>query len=222
MRMQPMRQSAIAFNSKKLSLEGVIAFPEEGSGSLPALLVCHPHPMLGGNMDNPVVMALCRAAVAEGMASLRFNFRGVGGSEGDFGDGRGEQEDLKAALNVLRRWPGIDGKRLALVGYSFGASVILDGLRHYKSARSLILIAAPISSVERSPILANERPKLFLVGQRDGLVSSVHLQSALDGVTQPVEFGEVPEADHGLGGHESAVAERAVEFAVRTLRDDGG
>ena len=91
-----------------------------------------------------------------------------------------EHEDIKAALNMMRRWPGVDGKRVALAGYSFGAGVILRGLRHFRGARSLALIAPPISAVRESRIVKDKRPKLFVVGREDRLVSSVDLQRVLD------------------------------------------
>ena len=69
------------------------------------------------------------------LASVRFNFRGVGASQGEFTNGDEERDDLRAALKTLGAWPGMDRKRLALVGYSFGASVILADLAHYKTAR---------------------------------------------------------------------------------------
>ena len=211
-----MRQTAIQFTSDKLSLEGVLTLPQGVPGAHPVLLVCHAHPALGGNMDNQVIAAICRAAEGQGIASLRFNFRGVGDSEGQFSNGEGEQRDLESALNVLRRWPEIDPKRLALVGYSFGASVLLDGLGHCKSARSLAFIAPPISSVRGSRIRKDSRPKLFLVGQRDRIVPSVQLQRALDEVRQPMHFSELHGADHGLIGHEEAVADCVVDFLVAT------
>ena len=212
-----MRQTAIQFTSDKLSLEGVLALPQGVSGAHPALLVCHAHPALGGNMDNPVVTAICRAAEGQGIGSLRFNFRGVGDSEGQFSNGEAEQHDLESALSVLRRWPDINPKRLTLVEYSFGASVLLDGLGYCKSARSLAFIAPPISSVRGSKIRKDRRPKMFLVGQRDRIVPSVQLQAALDEVRRPLQFSELPGADHGLIGHEEAVAKCVVDFLVTTL-----
>ena len=173
-----MRRTAIGFTSQGLKLEGVLSVPEdlsarapgapgvsETSGNLPAILMCHPHPKLGGDMESPVVLAVCGAAAREGIASMRFNFRGVGDSEGAFSDGEGEQKDMEAALSVLRRWPGIDGKRLAVAGYSFGAAVILDGLKLCKPAQSFALIAPPVSSVRRSRIGRDRRPRLFVRGQ---------------------------------------------------------
>ena len=160
-----MHKTAISFTSQGHSLDGVLSLPEELPKPYPALLVCHPHPALGGNMDNGVVTAICRAAEGRGLATLRFNFRGVGKSGGAFSNGPEEQRDLAAALDVLRRWPAIDRKRVALAGYSFGASVILSGLRHCKAARCFVLISPPISSVRKSPIVNDRRPKLFLVGR---------------------------------------------------------
>ena len=213
-----MRQTAVDFfTSKRLSLEGVVAGPESPGERLPAFVACHPHPMLGGNMDNPVVTAVVRAADRDGLASLRFNFRGVGASQGTFSNGSEEQKDVKAGLEFLQVMPGIDRARLGLVGYSFGAAVVLNGLRRYKAARSLVLIAPPVSSVRQSRIRKDKRPKLFLVGQRDRVVPSADLQRALDDVRAPVQFAELPDADHSFSGREEEVAERVSEFLLQTL-----
>ena len=217
-----MTRSAIAFRTGKLQLEGIISLPEGTPGPYPAILVCHPHPKLGGNMENDVVAAICEAAAREGFASLRFNFRGVGGSEGSFGEGEREQQDVKAALGVLRAWPDVDRKRTVLAGYSFGAGVILEGLRHYKASRGLALVAPPISAVRTSRVRDDKRPKLFVVGDKDRLVESVALQGELDGVRQPVRFHEIQGADHGLSGFEEGVAAHVLAFARQALEIDGG
>ena len=153
-----MRQTAVGFESKKAALEGILTVPEGSSEPYPVLVVCHAHPTLGGNMNNPIISAICTNADKAGMASLRFNFRGVEGSQGDFTNGDAEKDDLKAALEVARHWPGLDKNRIALVGYSFGAAVILRGLRKYKHAASLTLIAPPISAVRESRIRKDKGP----------------------------------------------------------------
>ena len=153
-----MRQTAIGFRSQGLSLEGVLTSPQGIEGELPTLVVCHPHPVLGGDMENAVVTAICRAADIRGLATLRFNFRGVGDSEGEFSNGKGEQRDLEAALRVARRWPGLDGKRVAVAGYSFGASVVLGGLRRCGAARCLAFVAPPIAAVKDSRIASDSGP----------------------------------------------------------------
>ena len=217
-----MRQTAIDFfTSKRLSLEGVFTTPEGIPKPPPALLVCHPHPMLGGSMDHPLVMAICRTAHREGIASLRFNFRGVGASQGTFSNGQQEHKDLKSAFEILKLLPGIDPFRLAVVGYSFGASVVLSGLTRCKAARSFVLIAPPVSSVKKSRISKDKRPKLFIAGERDSVVPSVALQSALDELRTPVQFTEIKDADHTLGEQLQEVADRVLAFLPETLPPPG-
>ena len=212
-----MRQTAIAFKSKGLTLEGVLALPTELPQPYPALVMCHPHPMLSGNMDHSVVSTVCRAVSDAGFASFRFNFRGVEGSEGEFKNGEAVHDDIKAALNMIRRWPGVDGKRVALGGYSFGAGAILRGLRHFRTARSLVLIAPPLSSIGDSRIVKDKRRKLFVVGQNDRLVSSVELQRVLDGVREPLQFREIADGDHSLSGCEWEVADQVAGFVRESL-----
>ena len=212
-----MRQSAIDFQSKRISLDGVLTTPREHPPPYPAVVVCHAHPTLGGNMDSPLVTAICRAADAMGFATLRFNFRGVGNSQGEFTNGDREHEDVKAALNVMKRWPDVDGKRLALVAHSFSAGVALKGLKQTKAAGSLVLIAPPISSLQGSRARRDKRPKLFIVGQNDKISPTAELQRILDEMADPVNFAEIPGADHGLIGHEVRVADRVAEFLAESL-----
>ena len=82
-----MRQSAVSFITKGLTLEGIIALPD-GEGPFPGVVMCHPHPLMGGNMDNNVVVAVTFGLADAGIASLRFNFRGVGNSQGETRQGR--------------------------------------------------------------------------------------------------------------------------------------
>ncbi len=89
-----------------------------------AVVLCHPHPVYGGTMDNRVIYRAAKCAAQEGFAALRFNFRGVGRSTGTFDQGLGEKDDVKAAMDWLgSKYPGLP---LALVGYSFGAWVGLQ------------------------------------------------------------------------------------------------
>ena len=218
-----MRQSAIAFTSRKgllggsLTLEGVISTPVTGGSPSPALLVCHPHPLFGGSMENAVVTALCRAADGLGMATLRFNFRGVGGSQGSFSKGRGEARDLGAALSVLRRWPGVDPSRVAVAGYSFGAGVLLRNPPPRRRAAALVLVAPPVSAVRESPLRRDGRPRLFVTGEADRVSPPLDLQRALDAMAPPVRFVQVPGADHSLRGHEAEVGRHVAQFLVEAL-----
>ncbi|MCH8062322.1 MAG: alpha/beta hydrolase [Chloroflexi bacterium] len=212
-----MRQSAISFDSKRASLDGVLTTPQELPPPYPTVVVCHAHPTLGGDMDSPLITAICRAADAKGFATLRFNFRGVGSSGGEFTNGDREHEDVKAALNVMKRWPDMDGKRLALVAYSFSAGVALRGLKQTRAAGSLVLIAPPISSLQGSRAKRDKRPKLYIVGQNDKISPTAELQRVLDEMADPVNFAEIPDADHGLIGHEGQVADRVADFLAESL-----
>lgn len=95
-----LRQSAVSFPCGKLRLEGICYFPE-GKEVFPAVVLCHPHPLYGGSMDNNVVLAVASVLVSKSIIALMFNFRGVGGSEGGYGGGVAEQEDVKAAIKWL-------------------------------------------------------------------------------------------------------------------------
>ena len=213
-----MRYSAIGiYSTGKILLDGVIASPVEGAALVPAVLICHPHPMLGGDMNNPVVSAVEVEANERGMASLRFDFRGVARSEGDFSNGEQEWNDVKHALNFLKGFPGVDGSKIGIVGYSFGASVVLRALSKLKQAKAIALIAPPLGSVDVPGVKKDKRSKLFVVGQNDAVVPSPRLQRQLDDLRGPVQFTEIPDADHRLNGHEKAVAERVVDFMLDTL-----
>ena len=212
-----MRQTSINFKSKRLTLEGVLTVPQEQPGPFPAAVLCHPHPLFGGSMDNAVVMAIARALDAAGIATLRFNFRGVGNSEGTFSKGAKEQQDLRSALELLRQWPGIDAKRLALVGYSFGAQVILQGLGNYKKAKALALLSPPLPSFDGSPVGKSSQSKLFMVGDSDRLADPARLEQAVANLASPVEFRVVPKADHSWKDHEQEAAQGIAHFLGEAL-----
>ena len=207
-----MRQTAVSFKSKGLTLEGVLSLPQGRTGPFPAAVLCHPHPLFGGTMDNAVITTVAGALDGAGIATLRFNFRGVPPSEGKSDDGKGEQQDIRAALDILKRWPGIDGKRLALVGYSFAAQVILRGLERYGAARALALISPPLSAFDDSPIARSSTAKLFLIGSGDRLIGPKRLRERAAALPPPTEFREIPEADHSWRGHEPEAAQHVAEF----------
>ena len=115
-----MKERRVTFKSSDLTLEGMIASPD-GAGPHRAAVVCHPHPLYGGSMYNNVVDAVLEAMHARGFATLRFNFRGVGQSEGEFDNGNGEADDTVAAIRFLIAQKGVRADGAVLAGYSFGA-----------------------------------------------------------------------------------------------------
>src|ERR1700719_3146739 len=115
-----MDEIQVSFRSGDLTLEGLLANP---GGGAPAAVVCHPHPMYGGSMYNNVVERILAAMWQAGYATLRFNFRGVGASDGEHDGGRGEVDDAAAAMTYLRSQPGVARSGAVMAGYSFGAMV---------------------------------------------------------------------------------------------------
>ncbi len=216
-----MRQTAIQFFSHEMAVEGVLSTPsrspELGANSKSGLvIVCHPHPLLGGDMDNAVVTAICRALDRLALASLRFNFRGVKGSEGRFSNGPGETDDLLAAMDAMTHWPGVDSKRMAVAGYSFGAGVVLGAMDQLKAARGFAAVAPPLSAMRAMPATAN-RPTLFMAGTNDRISPPVELQRALDDVEGPVKFKQVAKADHALVGRHDEVGGAVARFLAQFL-----
>ncbi|MFO8058070.1 MAG: alpha/beta fold hydrolase [bacterium] len=108
----------VEFYSRGLRLEG--RYRSAGASGAPAAVICHPHPLFGGSMDNNVVYALEAGMVSRGVSTFCFNFRGAGESEGEFDDMRGEVDDVLAAISWLAARPDIDPYRIGLAGYSFG------------------------------------------------------------------------------------------------------
>ena len=107
-------EEKISFLSDGYEIEGLL----EKSSLQKGVVITHPHPLYGGDMHNNVVVAMARVYRQKGYTTLRFNFRGVGNSQGSYGDGVGEQEDVRAAISYLA---GLSTLKIDLAGYSFGA-----------------------------------------------------------------------------------------------------
>ncbi|MCX7823540.1 MAG: hypothetical protein N2260_08905 [Syntrophobacterales bacterium] len=137
------------------------------------VVICHPHPLYGGDMENGVVVAIQRAFSDLGMSTLRFNFRGVGASEGSYDDGRGEVEDLISACRFMRSRGIIT---LYGAGYSFGSWILLRGYSR-ESFKGLVLIAPPLDVMDFEGLkLPMSIPSLIVVGSRDEFCSQRSLQ----------------------------------------------
>ncbi len=113
-----MTESVIKFPCGDITLEGKWHLPD-GKGPFPVVIVCHPHPLHGGNKSHPVIKGICSELASRSIAALRFNFRGVGRSGGSYGEGITEQEDIKAAITFALSEKDIDAKRLGFGGLFF-------------------------------------------------------------------------------------------------------
>lgn len=200
-----------------LTLEGILYLPA-GGGPFPAVAVCHPHPLYGGTMFNNVVYAICDGLAEQRIASLRFNFRGAGNSEGQHGGGTEEVFDAQGALNFLEANPAVDRDRLGLAGYSFGARVAVHTADRDPRVRALAAISLPTRDLAGSGTLAHSTfPKLFVVGDQDHIVAGGELQRFVEGLPEPAELHLAPGADHFWGGYEGLLAPLVGGFFARAL-----
>jgi len=202
----------ITFTSEGLTLEGVLHQP--ASAPFPAAAVCHPHPLYGGDMNNSVVVAVCQALAEAGIAGLRFNYRGVGRSEGKHGDGLGERTDAAAALAYLRRLAQAEQDRVSIVGYSFGATVALT------AADERVAAAAAISTPsfgQGVPDLAIRCPALLISGEQDEIAPAASLTTLAHAIGPQCQVTVVPGADHFWWGYEEQLAELVAQFFRQCL-----
>ncbi len=145
-----------------VTLEARLAVPP---GTSAGVVICHPHPLYGGDLENPVVVRAQEVCAQLGLATLRFNFRGVGHSSGSHGAGVGEQDDARAALDALARQPGV--RSLAIAGYSFGAWIAaLVGSRDAR-VRAMALVAPPLTGYDFGAIEGKRAPTLAVCGTAD-------------------------------------------------------
>lgn len=157
-------------------------------------VLCHPHPLFGGTMDNKVVQTMARALVQLGWRSARFNFRGIGGSVGHWDEGRGEVDDALAVIAAQRR----PGEALLLGGFSFGGYVASHAAARVSvsaSASKLVLVAPAVSNFALAPVPADT---LVIHGEQDDVVP---LAAVLDWARpQPLPVTVVPGTGHFFHG----------------------
>jgi alpha/beta superfamily hydrolase len=202
----------ITFTSEGLTLEGI--FHQPVSAPFLAAAVCHPHPLYGGDMNNNVVVAVCRALAEAGIASLRFNYRGVGRSEGKYGDGLGERTDAAAALAYLRQSAQVERDRMGIIGYSFGATVALMAADEQVAA--VAAISTP-SFDQDIPNVAIRCPTLLISGEQDEIAPSANLSALARTIGPQCQVAVVRGADHFWWGHEEELAERVAQFCQQSL-----
>jgi alpha/beta superfamily hydrolase len=212
-----MKTKNIFFPCGKLQLEGVCWYPDKND-KFPCVVLCHPHPMYGGSMNNNVIMALASALPPKGIIALMFNFRGVGKSQGSFDNGIGEQEDAKAAVDWLVAQPEVDADKIVMAGYSFGASVALPEARHDPRVRALALISPALIDEPKMAQLGDYPiPKLIICGDADEFVPISQLDLMKQKTAEPKQFEIIPGVNHFWLGYETIMAEKVATFFSEVL-----
>jgi alpha/beta superfamily hydrolase len=179
------------------SLEARVEEPEPGSQPAVVGVVCHPHPLYGGTMQNKVVHALGRAMQELGAPTVRFNFRGVGASDGAYDAGRGEIDDAVAVVDWARaRW---NCQALWLAGFSFGSAVALQAAAIVRPV-ALVTVAPPVGRLLATTTAHPRCRWLVVQGDQDELVDFATVQSWARGFEDPPEFAAMQGAEHFFHG----------------------
>jgi len=205
-----LKSRPVSIGGGEFTLEGVLHSPEADAPG-PAVTVCHPHPLYGGNMHNNLVVAVCEALAEAGITALRFNFRGVGGSAGSHGDGVGERDDVKAALGFLAGGERIDPERIGLGGYSFGGGVAMAAAD--RRTKALALISPAADEADWAKLREFGGPKMIIGGGRDDIVTADGLRRNAG----KTELKVVDGADHFWFGHEETAAAAVTGFFQANL-----
>lgn len=191
----------MAVGASPRRLEAVLAVPSGVPRA--AAVVCHPHPQYGGDMDNPVVTSVADALAADGIAALRFNFGGVGASQGTYGGGPAEVADVRAALRAVRaELPSVP---ISIVGYSFGAWVGAQAAVDDADVASMVAIGPPVNLFDWTFTRPLAGRLAIVVGDRDQYCDLTRLD---DSTPRTVIAG----ADHFFGGRYTQVAAAALGF----------
>jgi alpha/beta superfamily hydrolase len=201
-------EEQVKFPVGGITIEGLLALPRQAPRI--GVVICHPHPLYGGEMHNNVVTALAHGFQNAGYATLRFNFRGVGGSGGLHDEGNGEQDDVKGAVSYLLSRVSVP--TVVVAGYSFGSFVGLRAGTDDARVHTLIGVALPIARRDASFLEGVTKPKLLISGDRDDISPTAQLSGLFAKLPEPKQLVIVRGADHFFAGLERDVADASVRF----------
>ncbi|HXG36588.1 MAG TPA: alpha/beta fold hydrolase [Dehalococcoidia bacterium] len=212
---------SINFASGDNVLEGIAHLPEE-SETEGVVVLCHPHPRYGGNMDNHVTLTLAATLAQHGLAALRFNFRGVGKSGGEHTGGSGEPQDVLAAVEAARGLAETPEPKLALAGYSFGAVMAALAAPDLPGLRALALVSPAVASLPAERLGESGPPTLIVAGEQDPIAPQNSLQKLAAGMGERCKLIIMPATDHFWGQGFEMAAARITAWLLKTLRQGAG
>jgi uncharacterized protein len=197
-----------------ITLDGRVLVPPNATAGA---VVCHPHPQYGGDMENELVVRLTRALAEAAVATLRFDFRGVGGSGGRHDRGRGEVDDVRAAAALLRG--RLATPKVTLVGYSFGSVMAMQAAAVDPDAVAGVVAIGPAVRMVSLEFLADGRlPIAFVVGDRDQFCPLATLATARERYAPISTQAVIAGADHFFGAQLGALVERVVALVTSFAR----
>jgi alpha/beta superfamily hydrolase len=210
----PLNEVAVSYEVDGDQVNGIIVQPSPGEAPFPGVVVCHPHPLFGGDMNSSVVVAICSELSDRGIASLRFNFRQSG--EGEKLN-ESSARDVEMGLQLFDGWEMINSVRMGVAGYSFGAAAMARASTNLTTARALAFVSPPVATVKKSSLGDDARPRYFIVGGRDRLVDPEALSEVVSGMKSQATFETLDGADHMLGGYEREIGKRVADFMADIL-----
>ena len=182
--------SNITIDCKNIKLEGAL----NENSLLKAVVITHPHPLYGGNMDNSVVMSIEKAFFNKGFTTLRFNFRGTCNSTGMFDDGNGEQDDVLAVLSFLKEKKGYE--RVILAGYSFGARINAKVVAAGCEIDDHIMISPPVGFMSFDDIKKMPHTGLIVSGSNDEIAPVNLIENHIKQCDISVQYEIIKDCDH--------------------------
>jgi len=188
-----MKEKRVIFKSQDVTIEGLISESPGRNG----VVVTHPHPQYGGEMRNNVVESVVRAYGEKGYATLRFNFRGVGRSEGRYDNGRGEQEDVRAAVAHLTQ---LGMTSIDLTGYSFGAWVNAKCIDSLTDVGRMVMVSPPVNFLDFSFLKSCPKIRLVIAGSEDEIAPPAMIEKILLVWNPESELKAINGADHFYWG----------------------
>jgi uncharacterized protein len=220
---------SVFFRSGPHRLEGELLYPE-AAPPLGAVVIANPHPLLGGDMRNNVVQGLGDGLAERGLAVLRFNYRGVGRSEGPKFDAAGNlarfwetshvsgeldlHADLEAAIGFLR---AAVAAPIAAVGYSFGCA-LLPHVASLEQLDCLVLVAPTVAKHDYQPYKTVSRPLLVIAPEDDFATDSATVSHWFDQILAPKQIVSARRDNHFFRGHEAWLVERVHSFLAPRWR----
>jgi uncharacterized protein len=199
-----------------ISLEGFWELPNGGRDHLPAAIICHNHPLYGGDMNNTVVVTLAQGLLNRGFACLRFNFRGVGRSQGNYGNAIDELDDVHAALDFVTGRGEIDSSCILVSGFSFGCWVGLQAANRDDRPSYLVGISPPVNGHDLTFLHGETRPVLLIAGELDHhYCSQDKFEELVRSIPEPKKGVTIANSDHFHTGRENALVKEIATFLKR-------
>ncbi len=186
-------------------LEGVYNKNDSNLGAI----ICHPHPLYGGDMNNPIVMTIAQAFYDNNFSTLRFNFRGAGNSTGTFDDGKGEQDDIRSALTFLRR-QGIS--KIYLSGYSFGSRINASVVEKGCNIKDHIMVSPPAGFMSFDGIEHMPNTGLIIVGDNDDIAPVKMIEDHIKRWQINPDLEVIENCDHFYSGSLSKLSTRLSKY----------